>query len=243
MNFFYISASETGLKRKNNEDAFGVYEIEGGLLAVVCDGLGGNKAGEIASNLTVETIYNHFSNSTEKDYLKRIISSISEANHLVLNKSNGNFSLKGMATTVEVLFLINHCAYWGHVGDSRIYCWENKKLKQLTKDHSYVQKLVDDGFITLKEAENHPNKNIITRALGDEDHIEIDSSKINLHPSGEIKFLLCSDGVTNVIDDDRLSTILAGKDLEAVSKKIKSEVEKKGAPDNFTYVIIRVSDQ
>jgi protein phosphatase len=238
MQYRYTSLSEIGLKRLDNEDFFGVFKLEEGLLAVVCDGLGGNKAGEIASQLTVSTIREMFTKLDDIDYLERIKQVIQKANHIVLEKSSGETSLNGMATTVEVLFLNEDTAYWGHVGDSRIYYIKNNKLKQMTKDHSLVQKLVDEGYLTLREAERHPNKNIIIRAIGDNPCIEIDLSKQKLNPKDDYKFFICTDGVTTVISDSELQDFLKSKDLNFISNKLSQVIIERGAPDNYTFVLI-----
>ena len=243
MKFAYIKESKVGLKRSNNEDAIGIYEVDGGLLAIVCDGLGGNNAGEIASSLSVEVIYNSFSGSEEQDYLKRIKDSIEAANKSIKAESSKEDKYDGMATTAEILFIKDKTAYWGHVGDSRIYNLKNGKLKQLTKDHSLIQKLIDDGYLTLNQAETHPNKNIIMRALGDSDSVEIDLSKLKLVPSDSYKFLVCTDGVTNVVNNDELEKLLSNKDMGNISKNLISLVEKRGAPDNFSFVILVSSDK
>ena len=238
MSFRYITQSNTGLKRDDNEDALGVYEIEDGLLVIVCDGLGGNKAGEVASNLAVKTIASKFKETNEKDILERLRSSVLEANKTVLEESNKDFDMKGMATTVEVLYLKDDNAYWAHVGDSRIYYIKGGKLKQLSKDHSLVQKLVDEGYLTLKEAEHHPNKNIIMRALGDNVSVEVDLSKLKISASDKGKFFLCTDGVTTVVKDSELEKILSGDNFDEMSDEISSLVEERGAPDNFSFVIL-----
>ena len=243
MKFAYVKESKVGLKRSNNEDAIGIYEVEGGLLAIVCDGLGGNNAGEIASSLSVDVIYNSFSGSDEQDYLKRIKDSIEAANKSIKAESSKEDKYDGMATTAEILFIKDKTAYWGHVGDSRIYNLKNGKLKQLTKDHSLIQKLIDDGYLTLNQAETHPNKNIIMRALGDSDSVEIDLSKLKLVPSDSYKFLVCTDGVTNVVNNDELEKLLSNKDMGNISKNLTSLVEKRGAPDNFSFVILESSDK
>lgn len=240
MNFNYLTCTNIGLKRADNEDAFGVFEIENGLLTVVCDGLGGNKAGDVASRLAVKVIAEHFASSRERDLLERIKSAIVAAHAKILEQSNSNFQQKGMATTVDVLYLKDNTSYWGHVGDSRIYNVKNGKIKQLTKDHSLVQKLVDDGFLTLKEAENHPNKNIITRALGDSNLIEVDLSKLKYNPDESNFFFLCTDGVTGVIKDFELEKILSFDNLEKMPHLLSNMIIERGAPDNFTFVIITV---
>lgn len=238
MSFRYITQSNTGLKRSENEDALGVFEIDNGMLVIVCDGLGGNKAGEVASQLAVKTIASKFKETRGKDILERIKTSILEANRTVLEESNKDFDRKGMATTVEALYLKDDNAYWGHVGDSRIYYLKGGKLKQLSKDHSLVQKLVDEGYLTLKEAEHHPNKNIIMRALGDNTSVEVDLSKLKISSSDKGKFFLCTDGVTTVVNDSELEELLSGDDFDQISDELSSLVEERGAPDNFSFVIL-----
>jgi serine/threonine protein phosphatase PrpC len=238
MKFKYVTLTDTGLKRIENEDSFGVYNVEGGLLVVVCDGLGGNKAGNVASKLAVETISKTFQSLNSAEYLDRIRFSILEANKIVIEESNKDFDRKGMATTVETLYLKGDTAYWGHVGDSRIYYLKNNKLKQLSKDHSLVQKLIDEGYLTLKEAENHPNKNIIMRALGDSDNVEVDTSKLKISREDSGKFFVCTDGVTTVLQNDELESILVNDNPHYISEAIANLVEKRGAPDNYTFVII-----
>lgn len=238
MKFKYVTLTDRGLKRTDNEDSLGVFEAEGGLLTIVCDGLGGNKAGDIASKLAVQTISKTFTTLKGAEYLERIRLSILEANKTVIDESNKDFDRKGMATTVEVLFLKDDNAYWGHVGDSRIYYLKNNKLKRLSKDHSLVQKLIDEGYLTLKEAENHPNKNIIMRALGDSDILEVDLSKLKINPNDSGKFFVCTDGVTTVVNDSELEKLLENKNIHYISEMIANLVEKRGAPDNYTFVII-----
>ena len=238
MKFKYVTLTDVGLKRSDNEDSFGVYEVDNGLLVIVCDGLGGNKAGDIASKLAVQTIAQTFQNLTDTECLERIKLSILEANKKVMEQSNKDFDMKGMATTAETLYLKDDTAYWGHVGDSRIYYLKNQKLKQLSKDHSLIQKLIDEGYLTLKEAENHPNKNIIMRALGDSENVEVDVSKLKINPAEFGKFFVCTDGVTTVLQNDELEKILNNNNVHYISEVIANMVEKRGAPDNYTFVII-----
>jgi PPM family protein phosphatase len=240
MNYKYTSISRTGLIRANNEDSIGVFKTGEGILAVVCDGVGGNKAGEVASQLTVDVIYNYFKESGSSDYLERIRSSITEANKAVFKKAAGDRDLSGMATTVETLFLIDNTAFCGHVGDSRVYLYSNKKIKQITKDHSYVQKLIDEGRITPEDAEEHPGRNIITRALGDETSIEVDLFKLDLTPGEKICFLVCTDGVTGTISNDELELIFQSGDINIISQKISGLVEERGAPDNYSFVLMGI---
>ncbi len=238
MKYTHISVSKTGLRRQENEDSYGVFELDDGLLTILCDGLGGNKAGEVASSLTVETIYNSFIKSENGDYLERIKESILAANKMIMEESSATPAFKGMATTVEVLFLNSNTAYWGHIGDSRIYKFKDSKIKQITKDHSLVQRLVDEGYLTLKEAENHPNRNIIMKALGDNADVEADLSKLKLNFKESLRFFICSDGVTCVVNDEELEEIIGNEDVNFTAEKLSKLIEDRGAPDNYTFVLI-----
>ena len=236
MDYKYFTVTNIGLKRLDNEDSLGIYEIENGILAIVCDGLGGNKAGDVASQLSVNTVYEFFKSSAQKDYLERINSAIIEANISILRKASSSSDYHGMATTIEVLFLVDNTAYFGHVGDSRIYILQNRKLIQLTKDHSLVQKLIDEGFLTVDEAEYHPNRNIIMRALGDNTSIEIDLNKITLNSNDDFMFFLCTDGVTTVIKNIELEEILSNSG--SIKETLSELITQRGAPDNFSFVCI-----
>jgi protein phosphatase len=238
MKLNYIYSSRTGLRRETNEDFVDVFEVDDGILAIVCDGLGGNNAGEVASKLAVQTIYNYFLEKPDQEYLERLTDAISEANSEIARMALSSSDYRGMATTVVALFLNQQHAIWGHVGDSRIYYWEPRGITQITKDHSLVQKLLDDGFITLKEAENHPHKNVIMRALGEKTEIQVDGDVFPIEKNKQWKLLLCTDGVSNVITKNELHALLLTDDLEIISKQLSLAIDERGAPDNYSYVII-----
>lgn len=238
MKYNYTSISKPGFKRAENEDYLGIFNIDNGLLCIVCDGLGGNNAGEIASKLSVETIQTSFQLSTLSDHLEKIKLGILDANQLLLDKTAVEYNLRGMGTTVEAFYLTDSTAYWGHVGDSRIYNFKKGKLKQLTKDHSLVQRLIDEGYLSIKEAENHPNRNIITRALGEQTAIDMDLSKLKLSPDEYNLFFICTDGVSGVIRDTELERLLNNRDIHSIAENITALVEERGAPDNFSFVLI-----
>lgn len=237
MNYQYCSISEQGQKRKRNEDSIGIFTTDLGLLIVICDGLGGGLSGEFASKSTVEKIHKSFMNSSEVDLIKRIRSSIESANRFVYEKSNGNLHFKGMATTCEVILLNGTSSVWGHIGDSRIYIFKNNKLKQLTKDHSLIQKLMDDGEIKVKDLQNHPRKNVVVKAIGDNKIPEVDTSKIVIPVGEKFKFFICTDGVTCVVNDAEISEILEGNKIEDSARQLKYLIEERGAPDNYSFVI------
>ena len=235
----YIAESRTGLKRAVNEDSVGVYKIDDGLLVIVCDGLGGDNAGEIASSLTVRTILTYFKNSSQPDILERIKGAFELANSELRTYAYNNPDVRGMGTTAEVVYLAQNNVYWGHVGDSRLYIYSNGILRQLTKDHSLVQQMVDDGRLTLKQAEKHPNRNIITRALGKSPIVDADLSKTRI--ISRSKFFVCTDGLNSVVTDEELAVIL-NHDLEQSAANLIQIVENRGAPDNYSIVIVETDD-
>lgn len=238
MNYDYFYVSEKGQIRSQNEDAIGIFHTNFGLLVVVCDGLGGNTSGEFASIASLETIYRAFIESKETDLLQRIRKSIEQANSYIYEKSTGNLFFKGMATTCEVLLLNGVTAYWGHIGDSRIYILKKGKIKQLTKDHSLTQKMLDEGKLTSKDYKANRSKNVITKAIGDDLLPEIDTSKLILPDKISFKFFLCTDGVTCVLDDSELENILDCDNLKECSDLLANYIEMRGAPDNYTFAIV-----
>lgn len=234
----YIYTSKTGLKRSVNEDFANVFELDDGLLCVVCDGLGGNVAGDTASKLAVSTIENYFRINTHEEHLTRLNNAILKANEQIVKAGKSDSQYKGMATTAVVLFIHENKACWGHVGDSRIYLAKHDSMIQLTKDHSLVQKLVDNGYITEREAEQHPQRNIIVRALGDKQDVIVDFDYFYLDENESWKFLLCTDGVSGVVDKEELYSYLRNENLNEISTLLTKEIEERGAPDNFTFIIV-----
>ncbi|HMU41699.1 MAG TPA: protein phosphatase 2C domain-containing protein [Ignavibacteriaceae bacterium] len=240
MNFSYSVISNIGFLRKNNEDFAEVFKYPEGILAIVCDGLGGTSAGEFASRKTAELINQAFKkNSSEKDYLERIKSAIEFANRNIFHLAKTEFKYFGMSSTVEVVFLNDSFIYWGHIGDSRIYYFHSGRLKLLTKDHSFVQQLVDEGNIAPKDILTHPKKNVIINAIGNSLNPKIDLSKTRLDEEGRCKILICTDGVSSVVDDIEIENILAHNQLGQAAEKLVNKVETAGAPDNFSLIILQ----
>lgn len=241
MGFNYVRFTSPGSQKKFNEDAVETMEVDGGILAVLCDGVGGDNAGDLAARIALKSALYFFSASEDDDYLSRIKLAIEESNSFVLNHSSTSFPLKNMATTLEIIFIKDNIVYWGHIGDSRIYHLKSRRLNQITKDHSLVQKLLDEGYITHKQAANHPQKNVIIKALGDNQLIEPDVSKIKLNEPEENKFFLCSDGVSNLISNMELETILILKDLEDIKNKLIKMIKLRGAADDYSFIIIEIT--
>lgn len=238
MGFKYLKFSDAGFEKKLNEDAVEVIEVSGGLLCILCDGVGRDHGGDLAAKIAIKSVSHFFLSNESEDYLNRVKSSIEEANSFILGHSSTSSLLKNMATTLEVLFLINNLAFWGHIGDSKIYHLKSGKLKQITKDHSLVQKLLDEGYLTHKQAENHPNKNIIIKALGDGQFIEPDVSKIKLNEFEDNRFFMCTDGVSNLLTDKEIEYILNNNDADSAKEKIVELVKFRGASDDYSFIYI-----
>lgn len=238
MGYRYIKFSSVGFEKKFNEDAVEVVEIDNGLLALLCDGVGGDYGGDMASKIAIKSAMYFFTANDSNDYLQKIKYSLEESNNFVINHSAASKELKNMATTIEMLFLKDNLAFWGHIGDSRIYHIRSGKMKQVTKDHSLVQKLLDEGFITHKQAANHPNKNVIMKALGDSPFVDPDISKIKLNEYERNKFFVCSDGISNLITDSELEEILKLPDMEEKKNQIVKKVKLRGASDDYSFIYI-----
>ena len=201
----------------------------------------GYKGGEVASRLATESakkyIQNNFSNiSKEKEeILKLIKDAVEYANMVVYEKSKEDEELEGMGTTLEVCLIYNNKAYIGHVGDSRIYRIRNDVIRKLTKDHSYVQQLVEDKKITREEAKTHPKKNMLTRALGCTPYVEPDLRARNFE-KGDI-FIICSDGLTNMVEEKRIYELIR-QDINKAADELIKEANEAGGYDNITVIII-----
>ncbi len=238
MGYRYTKYSSIGRQRKVNQDAIEIVEVDGGLLFILCDGMGGENGDEIASVIAIKSILSFFSSNSDNDYLDKLKTSILETNEFIHSHIEGKPELKKMATTMEIFFLKSNMAYLAHIGDSRIYHLKNGHLKQLTKDHSLVQKLLDEGFLTVKEAENHPQKNIVLKVIGDKRFIEADLLKLKLNEYDKNKFFICSDGVTSLLSNKEIADILNKSNCEKISKNLSSIIRHRGAADDFSFIYI-----
>ena len=202
----------------------------------------GYKGGEIASKLATESVKKYIEsnfnsiNKEKEEILKLISSAVEYANMVVYEKSKEVQELEGMGTTLEVCLIYNNKAYIGHVGDSRVYRIRKEVIRKLTKDHSYVQQLIEDKKITREEAKNHPKKNMITKALGCTAYVEPDLRARNFE-KGDI-FIICSDGLSNMLDEKRIYEIIK-QDLENAAERLVNEANQAGGYDNITVIIIK----
>lgn len=241
----FYGLTDTGIKREKNEDAISIpSENEGIKLFILADGMGGANAGEKASQLAIDSIRDyirfHFIKiERNKEQIEEMIrKAMVEANRKIFELANEYQELRGMGTTVIVALLYRGRLYIGHIGDSRVYRLRKSVLRQLTKDHSYVQELVRQGSITIEEARNHPQKNVLLRALGCDRDIMPDVITKGF-VRGDI-ILLCSDGLTNMVEDKEIYEIIMKNtsDLKVACKMLIDTANQNGGVDNVSAIII-----
>lgn len=239
-NFRIASCTDVGVARQNNEDSMITFDCPNGRVVVVCDGMGGENGGEIASDLAVTIIQDIMKNYEFNDTKEAIVRSMVAANQGLLHRSAQNPSLQGMGCTCVMLVIKNNKCYYGSVGDSRIYYYApNKGLQQITKDQSYVQTLVDAGEITAEAAEQHPRKNEITNALGISEMVPpVVPSPITPDDGGT--FLLCSDGLTGMVDYSMIQQVLSSGEMgtDQKAKKLVDLANEAGGLDNITVQLV-----
>jgi protein phosphatase len=241
----YFGGTHIGNVREENQDAFEIIQLEGAFCATVCDGMGGANGGSIASTTALAEYHEYIkTNLTEEVILSDDVSQLSEilingvkfAHEQVKKKARENEELEGMGTTLVSAFVKDGYAFVLNVGDSRCYCLNGEKLSRVTKDHSLVQELVDSGLLTEEEAENHPQKNCITKAIGVDYDIDPDVFYV---PTFE-KLLLCSDGLTNMVSEKEIkSTILDKISLDTAVNKLIIRAIENGGLDNITVALIK----
>lgn len=237
-----VAKTDKGKVRENNQDAYAVGELPGDVAwAVVCDGMGGAAGGNIASALAVKVISDKITasyNERMKDAsIKNLLdSAITAANIEVYDMAYTRPELKGMGTTVVCAIIRKDVAYIAHAGDSRAYIVDDKGVEQITVDHSLVQDLVNKGEITAEQAEKHPNKNIITRALGVDKRIEIDYSEVDI--CNKETLLLCTDGLTNYVTPDDIFEQIKDGQYYAFADRLVKMANNNGGGDNITVVAI-----
>lgn len=245
MNLFGLT--DIGSVRKDNQDSYAIRILDDQFaVAVVCDGMGGAQAGNVASAVAVETFaaaVEHLC-GTEAPQDPAVCHAIlreacQRANTQVHQLSRSSEEYRGMGTTLVAVLIIQQQAYVINVGDSRCYLLEPGKICQVTQDHSLVQVLVNRGEITPEEARVHPKKNLITRALGVDRDVEADLFQVDL--SQHDRLLLCSDGLSNVLTDDVLLQEAGGNDsLEDCCRRLMALTLEEGAPDNVTIVLAQL---
>lgn len=231
--------TDIGMRRKINEDSYCIHNEEVFPYAVVADGMGGHQAGEIASKMAVDIIEDYLNkNLNEKlDYVEAgevVRQSFISANSVIYNYAKNHYKVMGMGTTATLAMIYQNKIITANVGDSRAYKVDKTGIQQLTRDHSYVQELVLRGEISPEMAKHHPKKNYITRAMGAEDIVKVD---ISIKPyDGEV-LVLCSDGLTNFVDDDEIRACIESKKaLQKSAEDLTELANSRGGSDNITIV-------
>jgi protein phosphatase len=237
--------TDTGLVRSANEDSLLLFLPqeqklleEKGILAIVADGVGGNIGGKTASSTAVSVMRERYYASEQLDPLSALKESMLAANREILTKSAQDPSCKGMATTCTAFILLGNDGFLSHAGDSRAYLLRDGVLRQLTKDHTLVNKLLADGLITAEAAASHPQKNIIVRALGSDRDMTPDAFHLLLQENDII--LLCSDGLHGLVSDDDIKDRLSRLPLKEAGQSLIGLAKENGGTDNVTVVILQL---
>lgn len=214
-----------------------------GILTIVADGMGGHASGEVASQMAVDLISAIYYADTTRTAPQALRNAIEQANAEIYETSLSDEKLFGMGTTVIALVLLNDRAFCAHVGDSRLYRLRGKNMEMLTIDHSQVMEMVKYGIISMEEARNHEDKNVILRAVGTQPVVEVEVSEIFAIEAND-QFLLCSDGLCDMLTDEEiLQTWRLAEDIHTAGERLINEAKNRGGHDNITVGIVRVSPQ
>jgi PPM family protein phosphatase len=230
-----FARTDTGRQRRSNEDAFYAHSP----LFAVADGMGGARAGEVAARLMVEVLEGGLPDGGSDE--GRLADRVREANSRIYELAQRDPERAGMGTTVTTAYVGDRAVAVAHVGDSRAYRLRDGHLEQITRDHSLVEELKRRGKLTEEEAEEHPQKSVITRALGPESRVEVDTVSVPAQ-AGDV-FLLCSDGLTGMVPEERMAEILEGADdLEQAGRALIAEANERGGRDNITVVLFGLEE-
>jgi serine/threonine protein phosphatase PrpC len=230
----YAGVSETGTEREHNEDSWHA----DGRIFIVADGMGGHRAGEVASSAAIEEFMRFERENRGVEPLDRIRDGILAANRRLYEMSLRDSALEGMGTTFTIA-LYEEEVFLGHVGDTRAYLLRDGELSMLTRDHSLVEQMVSEGYISRREARVHPQRNVILRALGVSEDLEIDLD--SLAPTAGDRIILCSDGLSGVLEDREIAYIASSeRDPEAACRRLVRSSKERGATDDVTAVLLEI---
>ena len=236
--------TDVGLKRNSNQDFVYASDQKVGRLPsllIVADGMGGHAAGDLASRVCVETAVSSIEGSGQTETIPILAEAVQKANRAVLKKAAEKPEYAGMGTTIVAAVIDGNTLYVANVGDSRLYLIDDDRIDQITLDHSLVAAMVRSGRISPEQMRNHPEKNIITRAVGGEENVEVDFFDVGLHKGDVV--LLCSDGLTNMVEDEQIFRIVRReKTLRDAGQKLISAANSAGGRDNISVVLARLTD-
>ncbi len=235
----YFTTTDIGRVRDNNEDSYLNFSGENFNLFIICDGMGGHSAGEIASKMASEIVSNEIiKNFNPNEIFDTIAHSVKVAHNKIFEESQNNENYTGMGTTLILALIHNDTLYYANVGDSRLYLYHNQELKQITKDHSFVQELLDSGAITEEESKFYP-KNRITSALGTSINYKIDIDRLKLNKKDYL--LLTSDGLTDMIDDSDILDVLKNEyEVDESCEILQYMANSTGGKDNITITLVEI---
>lgn len=235
--------SDVGMIRSGNEDNFFAEANDRRGVFVVADGMGGHAAGEVASEMAVQIVARHLlplASVLDADAADRVVQSLRDANRAIFERMLAEVDKQGMGTTASVLLLSDDQFLVGQIGDSRVYLLRDGALRQLTKDHSYVQEQVDAGLLTPEQARYHPYSNVITRCVGASEAVDADVYRGQVLP-GDV-FLVASDGLTGMVDDRRLQQLLLARSGPGrIVDALIAEANGRGGLDNITAIVVQVT--
>ena len=239
-NYIIANCTDTGMVRSVNEDSMVTFDSPNGRVVVVCDGMGGQNAGDVASALAISVIQDILTDNTFATAEEAIRNAIIAANQALLHRAAGDASLSGMGSTCAMLIVRDGKVYYGWVGDSRVYYINDREIHQITKDQSYVQTLVDEGTITMEAAEHHQDKNQITNALGMEGMTPPQLCPAPITPQPGSIFLVCSDGLSGMVNNNTMLATVLRSDLTLTdrAKLLVRQANEAGGHDNITVQLV-----
>ncbi len=244
------SLSDVGCQRENNEDSYLYWEPgddqelqRKGRLAIIADGMGGHEGGQEASRLAVETVREVYDQGFQHDPRAALVDSFAVAHTRILNYAERHPAFQGMGTTCTAFVLHDRQLYFAHVGDSRLYLVRAAKILRLTRDHSYVGRLVESGMVRAEDAERHPQRHILTAALGAGREVAVDSAERGMAVQDGDDLLLCTDGLWGVVTDDELEMAVSNNPPAECCATLVNLARKRGGPDNITLQVLHVGPE
>ena len=242
------SLTDVGLQRTNNEDSYLYWEPESdddfrrkGRLAIVADGMGGYEGGQEASRLAVETVRLVYENSLATNPQSSLVAAMAAAHENIQRYALEHPDLSGMGTTCTALAIVGEQLYFAHVGDSRLYLIRDKAVSRLTRDHSYVGRLVESGIVRSEDAESHPQRHILTAALGSGRDVEPDIPQQPLALETGDNLVLCTDGLWSLVGEQELARTVQSNSPAAACRALVNLALERGGPDNITLLVLRIS--
>jgi len=240
------SLSDVGCQRENNEDSYSYWESPDdstfarlGRLAIVADGMGGCEGGQFASHIAVETVEQIYSSSSDSNPQQRLLEGFRQAHARIQQRARENPALRGMGTTMTAFALVGNNLYYGHIGDSRLYLLRAGKLRVVTRDHSLVSRLVETGIIRAEDAESHPQKHVLTAAVGIAEDIQPDFSVEPMPVEKSDVLLLCTDGLWGQVSEPEMEQALS-QSPSAACRSLVQLAKDHGGPDNITLQVARL---